>query len=134
MSKIRTAYHRIAVQSPGTKLAIGTTVTLASVFALCVGVGAASLQQTVAVALNGKNANPIMIGAADSNGAPTTLKVEIVRDGSTICQGENTPQVNSAFDRFSIERPIADCPKLQVGDTVRATWIQQNEVKISFRD
>jgi hypothetical protein len=131
---LRTLRH----QSPMMKTAITIVVLASCFFVFSMGVGVASLQESIIVAVNGRQATPIVIepsGGSPMKG-PTTLKVEIVRNGNTLCQGERAPDVGSEkFDRtYSIERPIADCPPLRVGDTVRATWIQSSEVNISFKE
>ena len=117
-----------------------TGVVIAMVFVgygfFATGVGSATLTETIIAAVQNKPMAPVLIGSQEGNAAPTTLKVEIVRNGDTICEGERTPteKPEKANPSWMIERPIADCPPLRVGDTVRATWIQQTEVNISFRD
>lgn len=130
LSSIRSRYGHLP---PQRKTALTIIAASAIVFAFTVGAGAAAVVQAN---ITHDNTAPIVIQSDDSVKTPATLKVEILRNGNTICQGVNTPAVDHSdySMKYIIERPIVDCPPLRIGDTVRATWIQSSEVNISFKE
>lgn len=66
---------------------------------------------------------------------PPMLRVEIIRDGETICESIERPTINTSktFTEYSLNRPIAGCPNVEKGDIVKAVWTFHNEVEVSAR-
>jgi hypothetical protein len=134
MSDFQHFKYRLVRLSLPLKLVMSGVLTTMGVLALTVGVGAATLIEAMNKTVS-KN-QQIVIKSNDAETLKgTTLIVEIVRDGTTICRGEGSPSIEeSSYSKYySIERPVAECPPLKHGDSVRATWLQSSEVTISKR-
>ncbi len=131
MSDFQHFRYRVSRLSLPMKLTLSGMLTTLGVLAFTVGVGASTLVEAV------KKVKPnqqIVINPEETI-TGTTLIVEIVRDGMTICRGEGLPSVDesSYTKQYSIEKPIAKCPTIKHGDSVKATWVQSSEVTISKR-
>lgn len=120
-------------QTSATKAVVGLAFGLSCLMAFSTGVGGATLTESIYAKISGKSTNPVIIDSAENGKAPTTLKVEIVRNGNTLCQGERATKEQETRS-YSVDRPLANCPPLKVGDVVRATWTQSSEVNISFKE
>lgn len=113
---------------------IGATMA-AAIVCLFVGSALASAYQTLSGKVELASAN-VLVTPTESVSSPARLKVEIVRNGKTLCAGEGEPEAKTKgySTDYSLEDPVtASCPPLRVGDTVRATWIQSSKVNISSR-
>lgn len=116
------------------KLTLAGIIASLSVLSLTLGVGAASLTETAIKFAYSEEAAPIYLTPERSVSRDTTVVVEIIRNGATICMGEGTPMPKNYYsNQYSVEKPIANCPPLKHGDSVRATWQKSSEITISTR-
>ena len=135
MKGFREFIGKIRRQSAPMKMLMTVALTLTGLMAFSMGVGGAAITESIAMTASAAK-QPILLERADAIKNPTTLRVEIVREGNIICSGTATPSVTSIGyeTRYSLDKPVANCPPLSAGDTVRSTWIQSSEVDISLRD
>lgn len=131
MSDFQHFRYRVSRLSFPMKLAMSGVLSTLGVLAFTVGVGASSLVEAVK---NSKPAQQIVINPEETI-TGTTLIVEILREGTTICRGEGLPSIDesSYVKQYSIEKPVVNCPPIKHGDSVKATWVQSSEITISKR-
>ena len=135
MKRFRTFIRTLRRLSAPMKVLVGIAILLAGVMSFSMGVGGATITQAAMAATGNDQSRPqpILIEQADAVKNPTTLRVEIVRGGEVIRAGTAPPSIAEVGleTRYSLEKPVANCPPLSSGDTVRSTWIQSSEVNIS---
>ncbi|QIG70377.1 hypothetical protein EVB87_277 [Rhizobium phage RHph_N28_1] len=120
--------------TPRMKVITAAILGLVGSAALGGGILAASLQEAISQTPPDTSASTKLLVApsASSANASVTLRVEVVRDGETLCRGEGTPSMyESGYQNEYYLKPITDCPQLQDGDAVGVTWIQSTKVNIS---
>lgn len=126
------------LQTTRLRLIAAAVVSTLSVLTFTVGVGAASLVDSVMYHATGKAASnqvkSIMISPLGNSVNPATLKVEVVREGKTLCTGASAvPTSSNGYAiEYSMEKPMSDCPVIRTGDVVKATLLQSNEINISY--
>lgn len=121
------------------RLAAVATLLVASSLSIALGAGTATVVGAVSFYTTGKvpagQVKSIVVEPMGTVANPITLKVEIIRDGTTICTGTSAaPTKNSSgyTIEYTMVKPMSNCPPLESNDLVRATLSQSNEINISY--